>query len=216
MTASRVWQTPNASALVYLLIWIVRFYEAILVTFYNLYLYSVGYVLDNRVTDVAFYDLESQTRDTVMSWSNPIKVVWLVFLKLFAYQMYESQLCTHRASPIVPAQSGVYEITFFSKQHKWIRTFSRDLNEPQCEPQKRGTYLFASVNGKQAVTGFVNDNLASFNAQNAFTAEEAVRLINLAALRRKKEDDAPGNLFLITDDTLDEINFQGDDIVVLA
>lgn len=221
MTASRTWQSSASPAALYLLrlyVYIMRLLEFMRAAVYSGYLWSVGTVLDDVVTDVYFYNFDTQTRQVVSTHSNPLWVFYLMFLKFVLHASIEDII--NPGVRVLPFGRGIFEINFFQKGDGWRKVFTREYTEDLPAGRKIGTYLYASVNGSHTVTSFINNNLASFNKQNAFTADDIVRLcyILLGKVLPTDYDDfepTPSRLYLIEDDTLNEIAYEGEQPVVL-
>lgn len=221
MTASRTWQASASPAALYLLrlyIYIIRLLEVVRGAVYSGYQWSVGTVLDNQVTDVYFYNFDTQTRQVVFTHSNPLWVFYLMFLKFVLHSSIDDII--NPGVRVLPFGRGIFEINFFQKRNGWRKLFSREYTEDPPATHRLGTYLYASVNGSHAVTSLINANLSSWNKQNAFSADDIVRLcyILLGKLLPTDYDDfepTPSRLYLIEDDTLNEIVYEGEQPVVL-
>ncbi len=221
MTASRTWQTSTSPVALYALrlyICILKLLEFLWTSVYSAYLWSAGTVLDGEVTDVYFYNFDTQNRQVVYTHSNPVWVVYLMFLKFVMHASIED--IVNPGVRVLPFGRGIFEINFFQKGDGWLRVFSREYTEDPPATQKVGTYLYASVNSSLVVTSFINKNMSSFNKQNAFSADDIVRLcyILLGKLLPTDYDDfepTPSRLYLIEDETLNEISYEGEQPVVL-
>ncbi len=222
MTASKRWQASASPAALYLLrlyVYIMRLLEFMRAAVYAGYLWSVGTVFNNEVTDVYFYNFDTQTRQVVFTHSNPLWVFYLMFLKFVLHASIND--IVNPGVRVLPFGRGIFEINFFQKGDGWRKVFTREYTEdPPAEQRQVGTYLYASVNGTYSVTSFINNNLSSFNNLNAFTADDIVRLcyILLGKLLPTDYDDfepPPSRLYLIEDETLNEIFYEGEQPVVL-
>jgi hypothetical protein len=121
---------------------------------------------------------------------------------------------------VLPFGRGIFEINFFQRGDGWRKLFTHEYTEDPPAERKIGTYLYASVNGTYSVTSFINNNLVSFNKHNAFSADDIVRLcyILLGKYLPTDYDDfepPPSRLYLIEDETLNEIAYEGEQPVVL-
>ena len=214
MAASKVWQC-STSSVPSIMLWrayteMCRLIDTILTWMYTLYFWCMGKLFESQITDIYFYNLETQERIRVLNQSN---VFWVMFLMLLKTVFQITYHWSGQSMPL-PIHNGFFEFYYYS-QGKWIQWLSRDYDDTvEAAYSKTGSYLYASVNGCMNITSFVNAFIGSFNAHNKITSDE------LAVIARMKYGGVPviypATTLLMEDDTLDEKEFTGEDAIILC
>ena len=213
MAASKVWHcSSNLASLVLLRSYIelCKFFEFVVKFMYFIYFWCMSELYESQVMDIYFYNLETQQKVTVLNQSH---VLWVMFMLLLKTAFKIRYSCSNESVPL-PIHKGFFEFHYYTKE-KWTTWISREYDDTLNDSYSRtGSYLYASVNGCANITAFVNEYIGSFNAYNAITSDELADLTKMK-LGGKVPVVKPATVLLMEDNTLEEHEFTGDDVIVL-
>lgn len=181
-------------------------------------------ILDDTFSEIHIYNTLSMDKKTILNNSHFDALLKLAFVKYIVmysvHDMYKSlKAILTRMAVTIEDPHLITEIVYFRNGQKY-RIFAKKITDCQeitdllKKPPTHKKYLHATVSDKINLTEFVNEHISSFSEKNQLTVSD---LSDIYWMNKHHDEKILMDCYVktITDDTLEEITFNFNDIIVL-
>jgi len=181
-------------------------------------------ILDDTFSEIHIYNTLSMDKKTILNnthFDSLLKLVFVKYILMYSvHDMYKSleDILTRMAVTIEDPHL-ITEIVYFRNGHKY-RIFAKKITDSHeitdllKNPPMHKKYLHATVSDKINITEFVNEHISSFSENNQLTVSD---LSDIYWMNKHHDEKILMDCYIktITDDTIEEITFNFNDIIVL-